>query len=150
MLGFSGYFLENHKITKVADHTAAGVTDVTSASVDMAEDGGYEGVVFVTSFGTAASDNKLKAQQSSDDGSSDGFSDLADTAVASGSSDEDVMLEIQKPVKRYVKVVAVRGTSSTCESIWAIRYKPRNLPIDNSVSGTQIAEKHHAPAEGTA
>lgn len=151
MLG-AGYLTDNVKITKLADHTPAGTTDVESASVDMAEDGGYDGVVFVTSFGTAAANNSLKAQQSSDDGSADDFGDLEGTGVVTGTSPsyEDTVLDIFRPTKRYVRAVAVVDTSSTVESIWAIRYRSRDLPVTNTVSGTLLAEKHSSPAEGTA
>ena len=151
MLG-AGYLTEHCKITKLADHTAAGTTDVNGASVDMAEEGGYDGVVFFTSFGTAAADNLLKAQQSSDDGSADSFGDLEGTGVVSGASpsNEDVILDIVRPTKRYVRPVAVVDTSSTIESIWAIRYRSRDRAVSNSVSGTQICEQHSSPAEGTA
>jgi hypothetical protein len=147
---FPGFLTEHVKITKIHDHTTAGTTDVTDAvTLDMS---GYEGVVFLTSFGTAAADNSLKAQQSDDDGSSDGYSDIIGSGVVSGASpsNEDVILDIFRPQKRYVKAVVVVDTSSTVESIWAIQYKPRNTPITNSVSGTLLAEQHHAPAEGTA
>lgn len=134
----------NVKVTKVQDHTAAGTSTVTSDSVDLA---GYEGVTFLTSFGTAASGNILKAGQSSDDSS---YADLVGTGVTSGSSDEDVMLEIYRPEKRYLKAYAVRGTSSTCESIWAFRWGAKDKPVTNIVSGTFAAEFHNRPAEGTA
>ena len=41
------------KVTKLQDHTTAASTDVESDILDMA---GYEGVLFLTSFGTAAVD----------------------------------------------------------------------------------------------
>lgn len=132
------------KFTKVADHTAAGTSAVNSTAVDMA---GYEGVVFLTSFGTAASGNTLEAAQSSDNSS---FSDLADTSVTSGTTDEDVWIEIYRPQERYVRVEAARGTSSTLESIWAIQYGGRSLAVDNTTSGTIIGEFHQEPSEGTA
>lgn len=135
------------KVIKVADHSTAATSGVTSASVDTA---GYEGVMFLTSFGTAAAGNTLKAQQSSDDGGSDDFSDLAGTSVSSGSSDEDVWLDIYRPGKQYVRVVAARGTSSTLESVWAILYGPRQAPVDNTTTGTIVGELHVTPDEGTA
>lgn len=135
------------KITKVADHSTAATTDVDSASVDMA---GFEGVLFVSSFGTAASGNTLEAQQSSDDGSSDTFAALAGTAVSSGTSDEDVWVDIYRPQERYVRAHAERGTSSTLESIWAIQYGGRKQPVDNTTTGTIAGEAHVSPAEGTA
>ena len=135
------------KFIKVKDHSAAATSAVTSDAVDTA---GFEGVCFLTSFGTAAADNTLKAQQSSDDAVADAYADLLGTSVASGSSDEDVWIDIYRPRERYVKVVAARGTSSTLESIWAILYGAANQPVDNTTTGTIIGELSISPAEGTA
>jgi hypothetical protein len=134
-------------LIKVQDHTTANTTTVTSDAIDML---GYEGVLILTSFGTAAANNTVKVQQSSDDGSTDAYSDLEGTSVVSGTSDEDVWVDVVKPTKRYLKLVAARGTSSTLESIWAIRYGARKQPVDNTTSGTIIGEAHVSPAEGTA
>lgn len=134
------------KLTKVADHTGAGTTDVESSILDMS---GYEGVMFFTSFGTAATDNYLKVQQDDANGAG-GMADLAGTKVASGSSDEDVWVDVYRPGKRYVRCIAVVDTSSTVESIWAIQYGARELPVDNTTTGTIIGEQHESPAEGTA
>lgn len=142
-----GFLAEQVKITKIADHTTAATSDVTSAAVDMQ---GYEGCLFLTSFGTAASNNTIKLQQSSDDGSTDAYADLTGTSVASGSSDEDVWIDIQRPKERYLKLVGLRGTSSTLESIWAIQYNGRTVGIDNTTSGTITGETTLTPAEGTA
>lgn len=147
-----GYLSENVKITKVKDHTAAGTSAVNSDGVDMQ---GWDAVLFLTSFGTAAADNTLNAAQSDDDGVADAYDDLAGTSVASGTSDEDVWLDIHRPLKRYVRVEAARGTSSTFESVWAIQYKGgkpglSDLPQSNLVSGTIIGERHASKAEGTA
>lgn len=139
------------KLIKVKDHSTADTAAVDSDGVDMDQDGGYEGVLFLTSFGTAAANNTLKAQQSSDNGVADGFSDLEGTLTAPGASDEDHWLDIYKPTKRYVRAEATRGTSSTLESIWALLYGPRNtMNVDNTVSGTITGEGHVSPAEGTA
>ena len=145
MLG-AGYLTEYIKITKVKDHTTAGTGDVTSDSVDMLEDGGYDGVVFVASYGTAAADNILKASQSDDDST---FAELAAAAqVASGASEEDVILDITHPAKRYLKAVAERGTSSTLESIYAIRYGSRTRPVtSHAVTGTSAIAQANAPGE---
>lgn len=141
----AGYLTEFIKITKVADHTTAGTGDVSCSSVDMAADGGYDGVVFVTSYGTAATDNILKAAGSSDDSS---FTEYASSAQqASGSSDEDVILDIQRPLQRYVKPVPERGTSSTCESVYAIRYRSRTRPVtSHDVTGTSAIQQASSPA----
>lgn len=146
MIGAAGYLTEHVKITKVADHTTAGTGDVTCASVDMAADGGYDGVLFVTSYGTANANNILKAAGSADDST---FAEYATAAqVASGSSDEDVILDIQKPLQRYVKAVPERGTSSTLESVYAIQYRSRTRPVtSHGVSGTSAITQASSPAD---
>jgi len=144
---FSGYLTDIVKILKIQDHTTAGTSTVTSDAIDMA---GYDAVLVLSSFGTAASGNTVKLQQSSDDGSTDTYDDLTGTSVTSGTSDEDVWVDLQRPQKRYIKAVFARGTSSTLESVWAILYRPRNPPVTNVTSGTIIGEKHLTEAEGTA
>lgn len=136
------------KLTKVADHTTAGTTDVEGAILDMS---GWEGVMFFTSFGTAAADNLLKVQQD-DVNSAGGMADLLGTGVVSGASpsNEDVWVDVYRPQKRYVRCIAVVDTSSTVESIYALQYGPREMPVDNTTSGTIQGEAHASPAEGTA
>lgn len=146
----SGLISSRVKLIKVKDHTTAATDAVDSTGVDMDQDGGYGGVIFLTSFGTAAANNTINLAQSDDDGSADAYSDLIGTSVSSGTSDEDAWLDVLKPTKRYVRLEAARGTSSTLESIWAILYNPRSLPVDNTTSGTIIGEGHVSPAEGSA
>ena len=135
------------KLTKLANHNASGTSPITSASVDMA---GFTGAWFFTSFGTAASNTTLKAQQSSDDGSSDAFSDLEGTSLTSGTTDEDVWIDIINPQKRYLLVIATPAGTSTVESIWCLQYGARAVPQDNTTTGTIIGEQHNYPDEGTA
>lgn len=146
----NGFLTENCKLTKVSDHTTAATTDVTSSSVDMQ---GWDGVVFFTSYGTAAADNLIHVEQSSDDGSSDTFADVAGSEVnASGTSDEDQFVDILRPEERYLRCIAVRGTSSTCESIWALQYRGRVAPFadnPNLTSGTIYGNRLLSPVAGT-
>lgn len=142
-----GLLSENVKLVKIKDHSTADTTAVTSDAIDTQ---GYGGCLILSSFGTAASGNTVKIQQSSDDGVADGYSDLEGTSTTSGSSDEDVWVDIPKPRKRYLKAVFARGTSSTLESVWAILYNPAVLPVDNTTTGTITGEAHVSPDEGTA
>lgn len=139
-------FLSRVKLIKVKDHSAASTAAVESDIVDTA---GYEGVVFFTSLGTANATNTIKVQQSATNATDD-MTDLTGTSVASGSSDEDVIVEVHKPTDRYVRAVVTRGASSTCESIWAALYGQGGQISSNSLTGTQKAEVHASPAEGTA
>lgn len=136
---------KNAKFTKLADHTTAGTDNVVSTILDMQ---GFDGVVFLTSFGTANAGNYIYVDTGTDASLTDA-ANLAGSKVTSGSSDEDVVLDIYKPLERYLRVTAVRGSSSTLESIWAVQYGPRKAPVSNSTSGTIIAETHISPAEGT-
>ena len=142
----TGYLSDNILFTKVEDHTTAGTADVESDSIDMAN---YTGAIFVTSNGTAASNNTCHIESSSDDGSSDTFADLTGTEVGVASSDEDVWIDIRNPRERYIRAECLRGTSTTLETIWAIRYGGRSLPTDNTTAGTIHGEKNNSPAEGS-
>ena len=137
------------KIQQGAATTSAGTSNVNGANIDMQN---YEGVLFIAKFGTAAADNTIKGQQSSESGggSPDAYSDLAGTSVGVGASDEIVWLDILKPRERYVRMVALRGTSTTLDWAVAIQYGPRKGPVDNTVAGTIHGEAHTSPAEGTA
>lgn len=136
------------KLIKVADHSTANTTAVNSTGVDTQ---GFEGVLFLTSFGTAAADNTVNLAVSSDDGSADDYTDVLGSSVAlGGASDEDQWIDCYRPVKRYVRLEAARGTSTTLESIWALLYGARVMPIDNTTTGTIAGELSVSAAEGTA
>jgi len=132
------------KYIKVSDHSAASTAAVTSIIVDTA---GYQGVVFLTSFGTANATNTAKVQGSATNATDD-MADLTGTSITSGSSDEDLIVEIHKPQQRYVQLVVARGASSTLESIWAQLYG--GDPASASLTGTRVAELNVSPAAGTA
>lgn len=139
-------FLSRTKIVKVADHSASGTSDVTSSIIDTA---GYEGVVFRTSLSTANATNTLKVQQSTEN-ATDNMEDVAGTSVSSGTTNEDLVVEVYRPTKRYLQVVVSRGAATTVESIWADLYGSGGQIAGNSVAGTQAAELHVSPAAGTA
>ena len=131
------YLTSNLKITKLADHAAANTTDVTSAELDMA---GFDGVVFLTSFGTAAANNLVTVHAAA----TSGAEAATTTTCGSGTSDEDVIVDVINPGYRFLKLVASRGTSSTLESIWAVQYGARAKNQSSDVSGTSNV----AQAEG--
>jgi hypothetical protein len=135
------------KIVVLTASTADGTSAITSTKVDMAADGGWDEVTFVVDFETAAADNILKAQQSSDDGSADNYSDIAGSAVPVDLGDTCQRLNIVRPTKRYLKCVATRGTSTVLGTIIAILSRGRKpyAPSDN-----YNVERLVSPAEGTA
>jgi hypothetical protein len=134
------------KIDQGIATTGAGTTTINGTEIDMES---YEGVLFVIKFGTAASNNSIKAQQDVVTGMA-GAADLLGTLVAVGASDEIVALDLVKPRKRFVRMAAVRGTSTTIDWGIAIRYGSRKRPVTSALAGTLAIEQHVSPAEGTA
>lgn len=133
------------KIESALATTTAGTSEVDGTTIDTA---GYEGVLFVAKFGTAASGNTLQAQQGAASDLSDA-ADLAGTSVTVGTSDELVWLDLFRPQERYVRVQAERGTSSTVDWGIALKYGARSQPVDNATAGTIAGEVHASPDEGT-
>ena len=134
------------KVTMVkADSTTAG-TAVTSDSVDMA---GFEGVMFWVEMDTVNAANFANLAQSSDDGSSDAFADLTGTKVVPGDDGDTAMIDVYRPVERYVRMEVDRGGADTVlGEIWALQYGAHKKPTTHG--STIDSELHISPAEGTA
>lgn len=141
------------KVIRVLNATAAGSTDITTAAA--VDTKGYEGVAFLGAFGalTATQVTSMKAQQSSDNGVADGFSDLAGTKLgplADADGNKLLLLDVFRPQKRYVKPIINRATANAVvDGVFAILYGAREEPItsDSTVKETEL---HVSPAEGTA
>lgn len=136
----------NASVVESAATTATGTTSVNGAVVDMA---GWEGVVFIVKYSTAAANNTLKVQQGTDATVTDA-ADLEGTSVSVGASDEVVWCQIREPEERYLRPVYLRGTSTVLEWAVAIKFGGNALPADNETAGTIAGERHTRPAEGTA
>lgn len=125
---------QNSKIELVKAAQIAATSAIESDVVDMS---GYNGVLFLTRFGTAAANNSVKVQQGEESNLSDAV-DLEGSGVVSGAdpSNEAIYVDVYKPNKRYVRLYVTRGTSSTLGEIWAIKYGPRKVPQVHAVKGT--------------
>lgn len=128
-----------------AAQTSAG-TAITTTGIDTQ---GFEGVMFVGSIATVNAANFAKAQQSSDDGSSDTYADLEDTKNVPGDDGDSFLIDINKPRERYVRVYIDRGGANTATGdVYAILYGASKRPVSHG--STIDAETHASPAEGTA
>lgn len=143
---------ETQKIIRVMNAVAAGVTSQTSSAVDMT---GWDSVEFVALLGslTVSQVTKLKAAQSSDDAGADDYTDLAGSATAQfadAHSNKLGRLEINRPLKRYVKCTIVRGTANAViDGMIAILRRARKVPIAQDAS-VAVSKSLNSPAEGTA
>lgn len=137
---------ENVKIVLAKEAQNAGTSEVKSAVIDTC---GFEGCIFMTRFATANADNYIKVKQ--DTAANGGTAaDLAGTKVTSGTSDEGVAIDINRPQKRYLQLSAIRTTSTALGEIWAILYGPVKAPVVSALTGTLAIEAHVSPAEGDA
>lgn len=135
------------KIDKVADGASSAGTAVTSSAIDMQ---GYDAVCLFAQIATANAGNYLKAQQSSDDGGSDDYTDLAGSKVVADNGADVVVLDIRRPTKRYVKGIIIRGGANTVTGdMYAVRYNSRKFPQVNDVLNTLNLVQLIGPAEGT-
>lgn len=126
--------------------TIAGTSTINGAVFDMAN---FEGILFIIKFGTAAADNQIKAQEDSVVGFG-GAADLLGTLTGVGASDEIIWLDIYRPLKQFIRMVALRGTSTTIDWGIAIQYGGKKGPQSNVLAGTIFGELHISPIAGTA
>lgn len=137
--------VESVKIDQVKAYTATGTTAINSSEVDME---GYDGVLFVAVMGSTATDISMKAQQDVVTGMG-GAADLAGSSKALDGTAKIILLDIFRPLERFVRAVVTRTTTTTIEQILAIRYKARNPPVSNA-STAQLVKQLVSPEEGTA
>jgi hypothetical protein len=122
---------------------ATGTTAIDSTPLDMA---GYAGVIWIVRLGTAAANNNIRAQQDVD-AAMGAAADLTGTLVASGANNV-VVLEITLPIERYFRLRVTRGTTTTIDSLIAIRYGARQRPT-TLPPGVSFETWQYVP-EGTA
>ena len=129
----------------VSAATVTGTTAVNSGIIDMK---GFDGVLFVTTLGSPGADRSIKVQEDSA-AAMGAAADLAGTSVVSGAN-ATVWVDVWRPLKRYVRCVVTRTTTTTAGEIYAIQYAASAVPVVNVVASTIIGETWQSPAEGTA
>lgn len=145
--------LSDCKITRAVAATAAGATDVTGSTIDMA---GYTSVLFVLDVGTltATQVTSMRGQQGALADASD-MADLAGTIcgpVADADGQKYLALNVIKPAERYVRVIVDRATANAVlNGGVAILYGPRSGAVTQSTGagGVAFSKNLMTPAEGT-
>jgi len=144
-------FSKHGKVTRVMIGVAAGQATNNGDSVDMK---GFDSVTFIALIGAIDPTGTvtLKAQQSTDDGVADAFSDLLGSAIAYTAADDGkaTILEVNCPLKRYVRPVIITAVANgVIDGVIAIQTKPSSEPVTHDATTVLAAELHHTPAEGT-
>jgi hypothetical protein len=137
----AGFLSEGIKVT-VSAPTATGTSAISGAILDMA---GYDAVMWIARLGSPAANNNLRAQQDTDPAGGT-MADLAGTLVTHATNNV-LMLDLQRPLERFVRCQITRGTSTTIDTLVAIQYRARQRP---TVQPTSVLEQFASPLEGTA
>ncbi len=130
---------------------SAGTSDLTTEAVDTR---GYSGVRFKVAFGaiTSGAVTSVKLQQSSDDASTDAYSDIADSGVTVADDDDNqvAIIDVYKPAKRYLCAVIDRGTQNAVVDYMEVElYNPDSAAVTQDATVVE-AVVLNTPAEGTA
>jgi len=141
--------IKNERVEQAVTVTAgaAGTTTINGATCDM---DGYNKLLVLVTMGAilATAVTSIKMQESSD-GSA--WADLAGTAQTIADTDDEKTsyVEVDKPIKRYLRLVVVRGTANaTVADALYIKSGARKRPV---TQGTNVAgELHISPVAGTA
>jgi hypothetical protein len=107
---------EKTKLIRVEAASAAGTSTITSDAVDMGQDGGWDGVRFITCTGTitAGAVTTMIGQAASDDFTTDAYDiDNASLSIADDDDNSVVEMDILHPPDRYVRVIIQRTTANS-------------------------------------
>jgi hypothetical protein len=140
------------KATRVVNGAVAGTGTTNGSSVDMQGFGACQ-FTFLIGAITAGGSVTCKVQQSSDDGSSDSFTDLLGTAIALSDADGDkvAVIDVVEPLERYLRPVIVRADeNAVIDGVVAQQYWPSVEPVVHDSVTVESSEFHASPAEGTA
>jgi hypothetical protein len=143
--------IDMFEFSRVMNAVAAGQTAQTSSKVDARD---ADGVCFLVAFGTitAGAVTSIKIQQSDDDGSTDGYSDLAGSSVSvpDTASNKIVPYVVKRPLKGDLKLVISRGTqNAVIDGVTAFKFNLRKVPATQP-STVAVSKTLVGPAEGTA
>lgn len=135
---------KNIKVLNLKDAATAAASDITDATV--VDTAGYDGCLFITKFGTSAANNGIKVQQDTASGFGAG-ADLASSQQLLDGTKKIAIVDVYRPLERYLRPIVLRGTSSTHDATIAILYSGRNRPVASDDSNNKVIV---SPSEGTA
>jgi hypothetical protein len=135
--------IDDVKVTTVAS-VATGTSTITGTALDMA---GFEGALFIVRLGSPATNNNLRVSQCDTVGGS--YADLTGTLVGNHATDNPLIVDVYRPLERFLKYVVTRGTTTTIDSVVIVQYGAKGMRPVSQPSGTQSETFYH-PVEGTA
>ena len=137
------HLLDDIAVDRLSNAVAAGSTDSNGSGVSLA---GYDGVLFIALLGTLTANQvtSLKAQQSSDDGSSDAYTDIEGSStdpMDDADSNKLLLLDVFRPQEEYVRPVVERATANAViDGVIAIRYRAKDRPVTQGADISQFVK----------
>src|SRR6266851_942467 len=134
-------FSDEVQVIHHMDPVPAGTSDQHgSAGIDMA---GYDGVMFIADIGalTAGQVTRLQVLGSDDNLSFNNFAtDVVTPTMLGADSNKCLVVDIFRPVTRYVRATVQRGTANAViDCVIAILYRRDKKPVVQGSSVSQIA-----------
>lgn len=135
-------------LQRVIDATAAGTTPINGNGVDLGDQEGYDGVLFILAVGalTATQLTSMKAQASDDNGASDAYADIANSntqTLQDADNNKLLLLDVYRPPKQWVRPIVNRGTAdAVVDGVIAVRYNASGPPTvhdASTVAGSTVA-----------
>lgn len=139
----------NTKTTLASAATAVGTTTVVGSTLDMS---GFDGVMFILVLGAFTDGTPgVKASSGAASNGSD-KQDLLGALASVGVTSEVAILDLYRPLDRYVTPQIVRGgaTGAVIDSLIAIQYCASSKPTTQDASTVAAAVLAVSPAYGTA
>jgi len=95
---------------------------------------GYDGVIFVASFGTMVSGSEIDLIVAHSDTNSTGDMDKTEaeaSATSDGTDDVQLIVDVYRPQKRYLEAqVEIDTEDAEIENVIAIQYRGSKMPIE--------------------
>ncbi len=142
-------FSKNIKVTRVVDAVVAGTSDQNGTSID--HQGFDGGVTFIVGFGviTGSAVTSVKAQTSSDNSNWNNVKD-SDQTIADSDDTGVVILDVAKPLERYMRVVVLRGTQNAVIDFgMAFQHSAKAEPVTHDATTVISSLLLTSPIEGT-
>jgi hypothetical protein len=147
--------IDNCKITRVLPSVTAGTTDQNTTGLDMT---GYQGVVFVASFGTLTANQvtQIYGQHADAMNATNVLTTPANIAgslvgpLADNASNKCLVLDINRPQKKCVGLTIDRGTANAViDGVIAIQYRSDYRPTTQDATTIAASKTVIAAIDGT-
>ena len=117
-------FSKQCAVTLIRAQSVATTGTTYSSEIDMAD---WEGVCIVGTIATANAGNYFKLQDATVTNTYS--ADVAGSKTVASVSANTVMIELYKPVMRFLRVAVVLGSSSAVGDMYAIQFRGRKAPV---------------------